>query len=686
MALTKAKASNILLTTPAASSNDTTPATTEYVTTAIANLIDSAPANLNTLNELAAAMADNASFFSTVLPLSGGTMTGALTGTKASFDTASTTDYALRLTDNGVASYDVIFPDTSTYQLTTNTTSDKTFKLLNSGSGTFNLSVEGSVGIGTSSPDQTLHVYKGASGNTWNFDTGDAFVLENNNSVSINITTPSANGGNILFSDADARGQGRIVYEHSNDSMGFYTAGVSNERMRIESNGNVNINHSSFSAFPTNAKFTVFGDGEVLRIDGSGNTTRKFRFRNVSDANPGVIVADGSLKLETEDANTDIRLSAIRDIEYQTTSTNSTAGDHKFKVYNTEAMVIKGSNNQVKIGPLATASATSAPLHVAVANTDVQAVFGDNNASIDDPQIRVIGRNTANSTGRYTFMGLDADANHGFIGYNAGAGAFVNALSFNTSGNVGIGTTAPASKLHIGSNAVAANDVTLLTLENGNSTADLSTPDTFIDFTFTDGNTNVTPQARIGAHAGDGGDANTQALEGKGYLTFHTSDTTATSGVVAPPERMRIDNAGRVTMPYQPSFKIAWATRSATGSNRFLSGNAGDSQYTGRDTHNTGNHFSVATGRFTVPVAGTYFFGFHGMRDGTNGSGLECRIKKNGNLMWARAYQSSFSHSHQYWAISTITSAAVGDYFQVFIGPNTSIYYDDTYFYGYLIG
>ena len=41
-----------------------------------ANLIDSAPGNLNTLNELAAAMNDNASFFSTVLPLSGGTMTG----------------------------------------------------------------------------------------------------------------------------------------------------------------------------------------------------------------------------------------------------------------------------------------------------------------------------------------------------------------------------------------------------------------------------------------------------------------------------------------------------------------------------------------------------------------------------------------------------------------------------------
>ena len=76
MALTKVKASNITLSTPAANSNDTTIATTAYVTTAVANLIDNAPANLNTLNELAAAMADNDSFFSTVLPLAGGTMTG----------------------------------------------------------------------------------------------------------------------------------------------------------------------------------------------------------------------------------------------------------------------------------------------------------------------------------------------------------------------------------------------------------------------------------------------------------------------------------------------------------------------------------------------------------------------------------------------------------------------------------
>ena len=213
------------------------------------------------------------------------------------------------------------------------------------------------------------------------------------------------------------------------------------QRLKVSNGGNVIINGGSFSSLPTGSQLNVFGDGEGIRLDGSGATSKNIRFRNVSDANPGIIIADGSLKLETEDANTDIRLSAIRDIEYQTTSTNSTAGDHKFKVYNTEAMVIKGSNNQVKIGPLATASATSAPLHVAVASQDVQAVFGDNSATIDDPQIRVIGRNTANNAIRYTYMGLDADANtnndnagHGMIGYNSGAGAFVDAIRLHTGG------------------------------------------------------------------------------------------------------------------------------------------------------------------------------------------------------------------------------------------------------------
>lgn len=60
-------------------------ATEGYVTTAVANLVDSAPTTLDTLNELAAALGDDPNFATTVtnsiatkLPLAGGTLTGTL--------------------------------------------------------------------------------------------------------------------------------------------------------------------------------------------------------------------------------------------------------------------------------------------------------------------------------------------------------------------------------------------------------------------------------------------------------------------------------------------------------------------------------------------------------------------------------------------------------------------------------
>ena len=79
-------------TTQSASDNSTKIATTAYVDAAFTALVDSSPAALNTLNELAAALGDDANFSTTVtnsiadkLPLSGGAMTGAIT-TNSTFD------------------------------------------------------------------------------------------------------------------------------------------------------------------------------------------------------------------------------------------------------------------------------------------------------------------------------------------------------------------------------------------------------------------------------------------------------------------------------------------------------------------------------------------------------------------------------------------------------------------------
>ena len=70
-------------TTQSAGNNTTKLATTAFVTTAVNNLIASAPGTMDTLNEIAAALNDDPDFTTTVnnaiatkLPLSGGTMTG----------------------------------------------------------------------------------------------------------------------------------------------------------------------------------------------------------------------------------------------------------------------------------------------------------------------------------------------------------------------------------------------------------------------------------------------------------------------------------------------------------------------------------------------------------------------------------------------------------------------------------
>jgi hypothetical protein len=67
-------------------------------------------------------------------------------------------------------------------------------------------------------------------------------------------------------------------------------------------------------------------------------------------------------------------------------------------------------------------------------------------------------------------------------------------------------------------------------------------------------------------------------------------------------ERMRIDSAGRVTMPYQPMFSIGGSTGTSTTI-------AASTPYTlWSVVTNIGSHWNNSTSRFTAPVAGRYLF------------------------------------------------------------------------------
>ena len=120
-----------------------------------------------------------------------------------------------------------------------------------------------------------------------------------------------------------------------------------------------------------------------------------------------------------------------------------------------------------------------------------------------------------------------------------------NNMYSNPSGDVGIGTLTPNSKLHIKDyvNIGGDGDYTILNLEQEFS--DLGQQKVLIDFTLRDSNSNGVPQVRIGAEVGTNENANTMAKEGSGAFVVHTglgdSDTT---NVMT--EKLRVSANGNV--------------------------------------------------------------------------------------------------------------------------------------------
>ena len=151
--------------------------------------------------------------------------------------------------------------NTSTFIGNRYSSDDATFSIRMKGSAATNDVVtvlgSGDVGIGTTSPDSTLHVHAGSAGTVTANTYADDLVIENSDSCGISILSPADKACRIYFGDPDSNQRGYILYDHSTDLMKFSVA--NGNRLIVDSSGLVGIGNIT----PTE-KLDV--DGDAIRI------------------------------------------------------------------------------------------------------------------------------------------------------------------------------------------------------------------------------------------------------------------------------------------------------------------------------------------------------------------------------------------------------------------------------------
>ena len=154
----------------------------------------------------------------------------------------------------------------------------------------------GNVGIGTTNPSTGLEI--SGAGNT-------SRIKLINGSDQLNIGLWDGTNYRIE-SDANRK---LLITSYHTDGIHLGGSGASD---LVVKGGNVGIGTPTPSS-----PLHVHADGIGIRLDGSGNTTRRIFFRSTSTSNPAEIYADGTLKLWTEDPNTSILLAPQNNNNYR---------------------------------------------------------------------------------------------------------------------------------------------------------------------------------------------------------------------------------------------------------------------------------------------------------------------------------------------------------------------------------
>jgi hypothetical protein len=376
------------------------------------------------------------------------------------------------------------------------------------------------------------------------------------------------------------------------------------------------------------------------------------------DTNSGVQNA-GKLYITSSD---DITVRSISDITYQTTYTNSTAGHHIFKSYNTEIMRMDGGNNRVGIGE----TSPLGKLHVKTADSGATA-----DASADELVIEGSGNtgisilSGASNAGSIYFG--DSGTNwDGYIAYSQssrsmtlGTAAGGGSVNIDSSGNVGIAK----SSLNTWSSGYNALQVGGRGFVGAHSSSDLYLGQ---NASFNSGwKYEDSVAASMTQHSG-------------GKITHFVAPAGTAGNAVSWNTAMDINPSGYVTTPINPAFHSY-----GTGmSNQTVVGVHG----TWNQIHDKGNNFTPGTNAtFTAPVAGVYAFYAQANFNNNSSTPFYWRFKVNGSLNGIFYSDSTADTWTHIMAFMTIDLSA-NDYVQIAYKGDPDEGGDWCHFGGYLIG